>query len=253
MRLSWLAGVLRNAGLDVIEVPGWQTRGADLGDVAVVIGHHTATSAKATGDMPTLRMLVDGRGEPTDPDYLPGPLSQLGLGRSGTCYVVAAGKANHAGKGAWTGIQASNRTIGIEAEHPGDNSPWPAQQLDAYDRLIAALLRRLGYPATSYCGHREWALPPGRKPDPRGIDLHAQRTRVAELLRPVTPPTPILEDWMPVIAKAKGAPTVYLTDLLTAKRSLDSQAEVTMLKAAGIRDVGEVDPTLLADVPTVAG
>ena len=246
MRLLWLADVCRNAGLTVVEDPGWKTRGSELGDVAVVIGHHTATPAKAPGDLPSLWILREGRAD------LPGPLCQVGLGRSGTVYCIAAGKANHAGKGTWSGISASNRTIGIEAEHPGDNTPWPQAQLDAYDLLIAALLRQIGYPASSYCGHREWALPPGRKPDPRGIDLHAQRTRVAALLRPAAPVTP-LEDDMPVIAKAKGGATVFLTDLLTAKRSLDSLAEVTQLKALGVKDVGEVDPMLLADVPTVAG
>lgn len=179
MRLLWLAECLRDAGLEVVEVDGWQTRGSDLpGLCSVVLGHHTATPIvpeNADKDIPTLRLLVDGRAD------LPGPLCQLGLGRSGTFYVVAAGKANHAGRGRWAGVVNSRRTIGIEAEHPG-TGPWPPAQVDAYDRGIAALLRELGQDAEHYAGHREWALPRGRKIDPGGLELDAQRARVASLL-----------------------------------------------------------------------
>lgn len=179
MRLLWLAECLRDAGLEVVEVDGWQTRGADLpGLCSVVVGHHTATPrvpANDDEDIPTLRLLVNGRAD------LPGPLCQLGLGRSGTFYAVASGKANHAGRGRWAGIVNSRRTIGIEAEHPG-SGPWPPAQVDAYDRGVAALLRELGQDAQHYAGHREWALPRGRKVDPGGLELDAQRTRIARLL-----------------------------------------------------------------------
>ena len=57
----------------------------------------------------------------------------------------------------------------------------------------------------------------------------------------------------PPMVKADGLPTVFLTDLLHGKRSVDDQAEVAALKAAGIRDVGEVPAQLLADVPTLRG
>lgn len=184
MRLLWLADVLREAGLAVEEVPGWRERGADLpGLCSVVIGHHTATPRtprNAKDDLPTRKVLVDGRSD------LPGPLCQLALGRSGTYYVVAAGKASHAGRGAWAGVANSRRTIGIEAEHPGAGS-WPSAQRDAFDRGVAALLRQLGQGADHYCGHREWALPSGRKPDPGGVDLDEQRRRIAQHLLSLAP------------------------------------------------------------------
>lgn len=179
MRLLWLADCLRDAGLKVEEVDGWQTRGKELpGLCSVVLGHHTATptsSKNADKDIPTLDLLIKGRSD------LPGPLCQLGLGRSGTYYVIASGKANHAGQGRWAGVLNSRRTIGIEAEHPG-TGPWPEEQLAAYDAGIAALLHQLGQGADHYAGHREWALPRGRKVDPGGLDLTAQRGRVAALL-----------------------------------------------------------------------
>lgn len=176
MRLLWLPDKLRAWGLDVVEVPGWRGRGSELpGTPRVVIGHHTATSARARGDLPTLAILRDGRAD------LPGPLCQIGLGRSGTAYVIAAGKANHAGRGRWGSTADSGATVGIEVEHSG-SGPWNPEQLDAFDRVAAALLDGLGLTADRYCGHREWALPAGRKGDPGGVDLDAQRRRVHQLL-----------------------------------------------------------------------
>src|SRR5262245_36671178 len=86
--LTWLPGVLKAAGLKVAVVDGWESRGRDeMGQVVGVICHHTA--GPRLGNMPSLRTLIEGR-----PD-LPGPLAQLGLGRDGTYYVVAAGRCNH--------------------------------------------------------------------------------------------------------------------------------------------------------------
>jgi peptidoglycan hydrolase-like protein with peptidoglycan-binding domain len=60
--------------------------------------------------MPSLRVLIEGRSN------LPGPLAQLGLGRDGTCYVIAAGRCNHAGAGLWQGVSTGNSSfIGTEA------------------------------------------------------------------------------------------------------------------------------------------
>src|SRR5690606_8598526 len=142
MRLTWLPDVLRDAGLQVVEVDGWETRGRDFSEpIRGVMVHHTATPASVSGDYPSLRIVRDGRSD------LPGPLAQLGLGRSGTVYVIASGRANHAGVGHWPGILGNADTIGIEAEHPGTIShPWPTVQLAAYYQLCAALADRLDLP-----------------------------------------------------------------------------------------------------------
>lgn len=160
--LTWLPEILRNAGLKVAEYPGWASRGrGDFGRPEGVMCHHTATTK--AGNMPSLGTLVQGRSD------LSGPLCHLGLARDGTYYVIAAGRANHAGVGEWKAIRDGNgRFIGIEAEHSGrPDEPWSAVQRDAYVRGAAALLRQIGCGADRCCGHGEYALPRGRKNDPR--------------------------------------------------------------------------------------
>lgn len=175
--LIWLPEVLRDAGLKVAETDGWATRGrAEMGVVRGVMLHHTGTAA--SGNMPTLEVLKRGRSD------LPGPLCQIGLGRDGACYVVAAGRANHAGAGVWRGVATGNSSfIGIEAENKGDpEEAWPEVQMDAYRRAVAALLRRMGAPAGMCCAHGEYARPAGRKNDPRfGMDRFRQG--VEDILR----------------------------------------------------------------------
>ena len=179
--LSWLAEVLEGAGLKVAEQSGWRTRGrADMPNPRGVMCHHTAGPAQ--GNMPSLGIITNGR------DDLPGPLSQLGLGRDGTYYIVAAGRANHAGGGNWQGITTGNSSfIGIEAENTGrNNDPWPAVQLDAYARGAAAILKHIGADANMCCGHKEYALPIGRKPDPT-FEMPQFRATVAAIMAGTAP------------------------------------------------------------------
>jgi peptidoglycan hydrolase-like protein with peptidoglycan-binding domain len=175
--LTWMHQRLLDAGLKVAEAPGWQNHGrAEMGVVRGVMVHHTAGSR--VGNMPSLGTLIHGR-----PD-LQGPLCNLGLGRDGTWYLVGAGRANHAGEGNWRGVAAGNASfIGIEAENTGtaDDLPWPAVQRDALVRGCAAMLEHLGQSPDWIAGHKEYALPPGRKPDPL-IDMHALRRDVAVAL-----------------------------------------------------------------------
>jgi hypothetical protein len=160
--LTWLPQVLEDAGLKVAEQPGWRTRGhGDVGTIKGVICHHTA--GPKNGNMPSLGIVTNGR-----PD-LAGPLAQLGLGRDGTFFVIAAGRCSHAGAGKWQGITTGNSSfIGIEAENTGkaDDHPWPAVQMDAYRRGVAAILKHIGAQPIMAAGHLEYATPPGRKPDP---------------------------------------------------------------------------------------
>jgi peptidoglycan hydrolase-like protein with peptidoglycan-binding domain len=183
--LTWLSKVLLDAGLKVAEQPDWKTRGrGDVGNVKGVICHHTA-GAK-TGNMPSLGVVTNGRSD------LPGPLSQLCLGRDGTFFVVAAGRCNHAGAGNWQGITTGNTSfIGIEAENTGkvdgpDVDPWPAVQLDAYRRGVAAILTKIKANAIMCCGHKEYALPVGRKPDPT-FDMEDFRRQVAAIMAGTAP------------------------------------------------------------------
>lgn len=149
--------------------------------------------------MPSLHTIVHGRGD------LPGPLSQLALGRDGTFYVVAAGRCNHAGKGHWEGETSGNgRFIGIEAENTGKaNDPWPMVQMDAYRRGVAAVLRQLGRPVRFCAGHGEYALPAGRKADP-SFDMPSFRASVTDILAGNAPPPPLIPSFTP--AAAPGDP-----------------------------------------------
>jgi peptidoglycan hydrolase-like protein with peptidoglycan-binding domain len=189
--LTWLPKVLEDAGLKVATVAGWELRGGEMGTVRGVICHHTANPRRDL-NMPSLNVLRDGRAD------LPGPLSQLGLGRDGTYYVIAAGRCNHAGSGLWNGVSRGNsHFIGIEAENSGrdDDFPWPQVQLDAYQRGVAAILRHLNLDAGCCAGHKEYALPLGRKPDP-SIDMPGFRSAVARILSgeaPLPPLIPALE------------------------------------------------------------
>lgn len=160
--LTWLPSVLRAFGLNVVEQPGWQTRGhGDVGKSLGVLCHHTAGAIK--GNAPSLGIVTNGR-----PD-LPGPLAQLVLGRDGTFYVVAAGLCYHAGAGNWRGCKSGNKNlIGIEAENTGlaNDNPWPAAQMAAYQKGIAAILLHIHAEPIWAVGHLEYALPVGRKSDP---------------------------------------------------------------------------------------
>jgi len=184
--LTWMPDVLESAGLKVALVPGWEDRGrAEMGDVAGVICHMTV--GPRNGNMPSLQVLIDGRSD------LPGPLSQLGLGRDGTYYVIAAGRCNHAGAGSWQDIALGNsRFIGIEAENTGRaDDPWPEVQMEAYRRGVAAILKHLGRTESFCAGHKEYALPKGRKGDPN-FDMEAFRAAVAALLSPNAPPPTLI-------------------------------------------------------------
>jgi peptidoglycan hydrolase-like protein with peptidoglycan-binding domain len=198
--LTWLPEALRNAGLKVALVPGWETRGrAEMGTVLGVLCHTTV--GPRSGNMPSLNTLIEGRSD------LPGPLAQLGLGRDGTYYVIAAGRCNHAGAGGWQGISTGNSNfIGIEAENTGrGDDPWPDVQLDAYRRGAAALLKRVGCSAQACAGHKEYALPKGRKSDP-DFDMAVFRQSVAALINGVAPVPSLIPANEPGVAA--GRPTL---------------------------------------------
>lgn len=210
--LSWLPEILEEAGLKVAEQPGWLTRGhGPMASVRGVICHHTA--GPRTGNMPSLGVVTNGR------PGLSGPLSQLCLARDGTYFVVAAGRASHAGPGKWEGITSGNSSfIGIEAENggkPGDD--WPEVQMDAYRRGVAAILTRIGAGSKMCCGHKEWALPRGRKPDPL-FDMRNFRSDVAAIMAGTGPVRPLIP-----AADSRSRPTLRRGDRGDAVKIVQSK------------------------------
>lgn len=185
--LIWMPSVLLKAGLKVALSDGWESRGrGEMGPIRGVLCHHTA--GRRRGNMPSLGLLIKGRND------LPGPLAHLGLGRDGTFYVIAAGRANHAGKGLWQGVDSGNASlIGIEAENTGisNDQPWPDVQLEAYRHGVAALLKHLNLPPEACAGHKEYALPRGRKSDP-SFEMDSFRAAVSSIMSGGVAPLPLI-------------------------------------------------------------
>jgi N-acetyl-anhydromuramyl-L-alanine amidase AmpD len=201
--LLWLPSVLKNAGLKVALQSGWEDRGhGDVREIVGVICHHTAGPRNL--NMPSLKTLIEGRSD------LPGPLSQLGLGRDGTFYVIAAGRCNHAGKGIWQKfVNGNSNFIGIEAENSGRfDDPWPEVQMDAYRRGVAAILKHIGRSAEFCAGHKEYALPKGRKPD-TSFDMVSFRNSVAAILNGSAPASTLIPAKESATSSdATGRPTI---------------------------------------------
>lgn len=161
--LTWLADVLRDAGLNVIEDPNWLNHGHGyFTDLWGIMAHHTGGGG--TNDWVVVR---DGTSS------LAGPLSQLVLEKDGTYRVVASGVAWHAGQGSYPGLPTNNAnfyTIGIEAVNNGSEG-WTDAQYAAYVQGSAAILRFVGHDASRVIGHKEWAGAAQGKWDPGGIEM----------------------------------------------------------------------------------
>jgi len=177
----WLPEVLKAFGVKVKELPGWKDWGhGDFGAIEGVLVHHTAganTSAEYIAHNPG----VGG-----------GLSSQIHLARSGEVTLCGAGIAYHAGDGVMANGKAGSAQtadgkwgsvgnvlmIGIEAVNMGDGTQvWPDVQMDAYHRVVAAIVWYLGLPISSVQGHKEYARPKGRKIDPN-FDMATFRTNV---------------------------------------------------------------------------
>jgi hypothetical protein len=170
---------LRKAGLRVRAVDGWRDRGRpDTFTPSGTVFHHTASS-RTSGNAPSLGFVLRGTAE------VPGPLCNLLIGRDGTVFLVAAGRANHAGFGGpLRGVpkdSANMHTIGVEVENDGEGEPWEPDLLRAADTTFAVLLDFVGGGVGRHMGHKEWA--PDRKIDPGGISMDHDRDRVREIMR----------------------------------------------------------------------
>src|SRR5690606_23024464 len=128
---------------------------------------------------------------------LPGPLCHGVICKKGHVHLVGYGRANHAGLGDDDVLRAviaerslppgneantdGNRHFyGFECENLGDGEdPWPAAQLEAIEKVAAAVCRAHGWNERSVIGHLEWQ--PG-KVDPRGFTMASMRARIGDRL-----------------------------------------------------------------------
>lgn len=173
--LADAAGVLRNAGLNVIELPGWQTRGESDGPFHPfgLLLHHDG----------------EGFGYDTNPNNdmnVPEYMSQNGVNgaqfwvrRDGTWVCLAAGRKWHAGLGQGYGDVPANTgnsdMAGVETDHTVGN-PWEKPQFDSIYIGCRALVQHYGWSTRNCCGHKEYA--PDRKIDPDNFDLNAWRAYI---------------------------------------------------------------------------
>jgi hypothetical protein len=158
-----IADRIQAKGVTVVEVDGWKTRGGATHDSTIGIMHHTAGSAN--GATPSLAICIFGRG---GDNPVPGPLVQVLQSREpigdDKAYVIAAGKANHAGVGIWRGVSGNTHAAGVEVEHTGVGGTSPRRH-EITCRILAALLEGGSRDARNVCQHFEFATPKGRKVD----------------------------------------------------------------------------------------
>lgn len=201
-RALWLPQAMQETGLPVYVVPGWENLGKDTFAPRGGVVHHDGYPPSVRTSN-ALALLSRGRSD------LAGPLCHIWLDddNEGTTeagdpciYVVASGRANHAGAGGWNGLSGNTMVWGIEARNsggPGD--PWSPRMLDAYHRVVAALCHYAGHGPEMVAGHKEWA--PRRKVDPQIIDMNEFRRNVKGILgnvggapSPVLPPPAVVDD-----------------------------------------------------------
>lgn len=224
--VSDLAGILRAAGLTVSTAytgPGETDGGfSPLG----LILHHDAAGLSYT----------DGWGGKDDTSiaaYMAKPGNngaQFWVGRSGTWYILAAGRMWHAGTGSGYGNIPANAgntyAYGIETDYgpvrPGWSGPtvssegytwpaWDAAHIEAINVGSRALAKALGL--NTFCGHKEYA--PDRKIDPANLSLDDWRAAInGPAPKPPVPPTPD-PDFMEWIMALPGAPANLTYQQLT--------------------------------------
>lgn len=175
MRVTWLADVLHTANVPVVEHPGWKERGnGELIDVRGLVWHHDAS---APGYSPGMA------------DYI---LHQVAAGMAGanvwvtldgTWHLIAAGKTYHAGK-TLPGKLNNSTSIGVETDHTTGETWSGVYLLESLRIGTAAILRHLGQTVTGLEFHKTICSPVGRKTDPGGLDLTAERRAVSWLFAP---------------------------------------------------------------------
>jgi hypothetical protein len=239
--------LFRDEGLTVVEVGGWRTHNRNhkgqWGPVHGVMIHHTVTKGTAA----TVKLCRDGYAG------LPGPLCHGVIAKDGTVHLVGYGRANHAGLGdddvlraviAERALPADNeantdgnaRFYGFECENLGDGKdPWPEAQLDAIEKVSAAICRHHGWGAGSVIGHLEWQ--PG-KVDPRGFAMQTMRGRIAARLDNNHPTE---EDSMTGITKQDIYDAVWKTDQVPAPTtSTTRKTNPTWMAVSVLTDIDNV-------------
>lgn len=167
------------------EVSGWPMRSRASGGLDSINGllkHHTASPESWDWDRDIEYIAF------TNP-FKPSPVSQLYHGRSGKIAIVAAGAANHGGKGGaykpggplYVQVDRANQTlIGDEMGNNGIGEQWPWEQIMASITSDALICLAEQWGPGHVFAHKEYCGPgtteAGRKIDPWGPwENHPQR------------------------------------------------------------------------------
>lgn len=200
----------------------WRTRGRPYStgnfDPTGILCHHTASSSSSS-DQADLNVILYGNGS------APGPISQLLIGREpgATVYLVAAGRANHGGKGAIPGESCSDmngRLLGIEVSNNGTGEWWTDELCDRYAAVVRALCDWYGWTLDDVYCHSTTGPPCGNyKIDPAGPcswwpqggtwDLEAWRAYIAADASPPEPPTS-KEEFVIKLIQVAGTQTTFI-------------------------------------------
>lgn len=167
-RITWLPKVLRDAGIEVVLYDGWESRGLSTSrpfEPKHVVWHHDAS---APGDSPGV------------PHYMIRNMQSAGaqvwIDRKGRWHIVASGRMAHAGD-TLPGKPDNYNSIGIETDHTTGEA-WPDALLDSLRRGTKAIFDHWKVGVDHLHFHKSICDPPGRKVDPDGLDLGAERKRV---------------------------------------------------------------------------
>ena len=172
MAVLWLADVLRDAAVPVVEMFGWRNRSNGTLKADSVVWHHDGSGVGASPSIPAyIARQVDARK----------PGANVWVALDGTWFLIASGLTFHAGK-TLPGKPGNSRAIGIETDHTTGET-WSGVDLLRSLRVgTAAILRHMGQDESRLEFHKTICKPVGRKQDPDGLSLDIERRAIAALM-----------------------------------------------------------------------
>lgn len=178
-RITDLPDVLRAAGIEVVLHDGWRTRGLSTSkpfEPEYLIWHHDASPAGDSPGVPASMIRNYAKAG-----------AQIWVDRRGRWHFIASGRAAHAGT-VLPGMPDNYDSVGIETDHTTGEA-WPPALLASLRKGTAAILAHWRVSAARGLHfHKSVCSPRGRKVDPDGLDLAAERDRVHALMVTATPP-----------------------------------------------------------------
>jgi N-acetylmuramoyl-L-alanine amidase len=157
---------------EVISAPSPNKDSRNGKDIDTIVLHHTGSN-NGTGDLRHMR----NASSKVSAHYM--------VDRDGKIYqlVKDGERAWHAGKSALHGVptDVNGRSIGIEIVNDGGGrTPYTEAQYKALEKLVPWLAKTYSVPVKNLVGHKDVALPRGRKDDPSANFDFARIRRATE-------------------------------------------------------------------------